>query len=176
MARAVYKLKTIDEKTGLLKQGNNVLDLGCCPGSWLQYADKQVGPSGHIVGIDRDEPSGAPGRARIIIGDVFEISAEALLAELPHFDVVLSDMAPDTTGIRSLDQDRSEALFEHAYFLATETLCMGGHFAAKLFQGRDFQNLQKMCRERFERVKPMKPESSRKKSIEQYIVCLGFKG
>jgi 23S rRNA (uridine2552-2'-O)-methyltransferase len=148
------------------------LDLGCRPGSWLQYARKKVGAEAALVGVDRkplDIP--LPG-ARIEVGDVYEIAPEALRGELAGFDVVLSDMAPDTSGIRSVDQARSEALFERALDVALTLLKPGGRFVGKLFMGPDFQRLVKRCREEFDEVKVVKPEGSRKDSIEQYVVAL----
>ena len=112
-ARSVYKLDEIDRRVRLLRPGDRVLDLGCCPGSWLQYATKAVGPHGAVVGIDRNPlPRAVAGaRVRVIVGDVFTATDADLLGPLKAFDVVLSDMAPDTTGIRSADQARSAALF-----------------------------------------------------------------
>ena len=171
-ARSVFKLEEIDRKYRLLRRGGRVLDLGCRPGSWLQYAAGVVGPEGALVGIDRaplDQP--IPG-ARIVVGDVFDVSIEALTGELPAFDVVLSDMAPDTSGVRSLDQARSEALFERALEIAERTLDRGGHFVGKLFQGPDWQRLIKRAREGFAEVRTVKPAGSRKESIEQYVVAM----
>jgi 23S rRNA (uridine2552-2'-O)-methyltransferase len=171
-ARAVFKLEEIDKKVGLLKPGARVLDLGCAPGSWLQYARTRVGASGTLVGIDRfvvDVPD-----ARTMAGDVYAVTREELLGDLAAFDVVLSDMAPDTTGVRQVDQARSEALFERALDLALATLDHGGHFVGKLFQGPDFNKLLTRVRQEFGKAKVIKPESSRQTSIEQYVVGLGF--
>ena len=111
LARSVYKLIEIDEKLGILAPGDRVLDLGCSPGSWLQYARQRTGAEGVLVGLDRGAlPRELPG-ARIVIGDVMTVDPAALRGDVTAFDVVLSDMAPDTSGIRSLDQARSEALF-----------------------------------------------------------------
>jgi 23S rRNA (uridine2552-2'-O)-methyltransferase len=171
-ARSVFKLEEIDKKYHLLRRGMRVLDLGCRPGSWLQYAGSIVGPEGALVGIDRqplDKP--VPG-ARIVVGDVFAVASTELKGDLAAFDVVLSDMAPDTTGVRSLDQARSEALFERALAIAEETLAPGGHFVGKLFQGPDWQRLIKRARDHFAEVRTIKPEGSRKESIEQYVVAM----
>lgn len=173
-ARAVFKLEAIDQKVRLLARGARVLDLGCAPGSWLQYARRRVGPTGHLVGIDRAPLAEAIPGARLLVGDVMDIDPRDLLGDLLHFDVVLSDMAPDTTGVRHVDQARSEVLFERALDIAEETLCSGGHFVGKLFQGPDFQSLVKRCRQRFAAVKIIKPEASRARSIEQYIVGRGY--
>lgn len=175
-ARAVFKLEDIDQRMNLLVRGARVLDLGCAPGSWLQYCRTRVGEGGHLVGIDVSRlPESVPG-ARILQGDIFEVEPAELLGDLDAFDVVLSDMAPNTTGVRHMDQARSENLFERALDIACATLAPGGHFVGKLFQGPAFQDLVKRCRERFATVKIIKPEASRTRSIEQYIVACGFVG
>jgi 23S rRNA (uridine2552-2'-O)-methyltransferase len=173
-ARAVFKLEEVDRKVGLLRPGARVLDLGCAPGSWLQYASQRVGPAGRLVGIDRAPVDVALPNLRLLVGDVFEVTREELLGDLASFDVVLSDMAPDTTGIRHVDQARSEALFERALDLAATTLAHGGNFLAKLFQGPEFAALVTRCRREFSHVKIEKPAGSRAASIEQYVAGLGF--
>ncbi|RMH40041.1 MAG: RlmE family RNA methyltransferase [Deltaproteobacteria bacterium] len=181
-ARSVFKLSEIDRRFGLLRPGARVLDLGCRPGSWLQYC-RQRGASA-LVGVDRSPLDiDVPG-ARIVVGDVHAVEPAALLAELAlagapadaRFDVVLSDMAPDTSGIRHADQARSEALFERALWIARHTLTRGGHFVGKLFQGPEFQRLVADCRASFDAVKMVKPKGSRQQSIEQYVVARGFRG
>ncbi|MBL8624131.1 MAG: RlmE family RNA methyltransferase [Myxococcales bacterium] len=174
-ARAVFKLEEIDKAVGLFRPGDRVCDLGCAPGSWLQYARGRIGERGAMVGIDRVAIPGVPG-ARLLVGDVFTVVPADLLGTLDHFDVVMSDMAPDTTGVRHMDQSRSEALFERALELACATLAPGGRFVGKIFQGPDFQKLIAACRARFATVKVMKPASSRQISIEQYITAAGFRG
>jgi 23S rRNA (uridine2552-2'-O)-methyltransferase len=174
-ARAVFKLEEIDRAIGLFRSGDRVLDLGCAPGSWLQYARGKIGDRGQMVGIDRVAIPGVPG-ARLIVGDVFTAVPADLLGELEAFDVVLSDMAPDTTGIRHVDQARSEALFERALELAIATLAPGGRFVGKLFQGPDMKRLVELARSRFATVKIIKPASSRQISIEQYVTAGGFQG
>jgi 23S rRNA (uridine2552-2'-O)-methyltransferase len=175
-ARAVYKLEELDRQFQVLHAGDRVLDLGCAPGSWLQYARTRVGPDAPLVGLDR-APLAQPLRdVRMVVGDVYTITPEELRGELPAFDVVLSDMAPDTSGVRSADQARSEALFERALELAVALLAPGGNFVGKLFQGPDFKKLIDACRARFAQVKTAKPASSRSFSIEQYVVARGFRG
>jgi 23S rRNA (uridine2552-2'-O)-methyltransferase len=169
-ARSVFKLEEIDQRHRLLAPGARVLDLGCRPGSWLQYAARVVGPKGALVGIDRAALDVEIAGARIVVGDVFEVTAAALLGELAAFDVVLSDMAPDTTGVRSVDQARSEALFERALEIAEATLAPGGHFLGKLFMGPDWQRLLARVRAGFAEAKTLKPAGSRKESIEQYVL------
>ena len=174
-ARAIFKLEEIDQRLGLIGKGARVLDLGCAPGSWLQYCRRRAGRNGQLVGIDCKELVDPVPGARILVGDVNEASLDELLGELEAFDVVLSDMAPNTTGIRNVDQARSEALFERALEIAEATLAPGGNFVGKLFQGPAFTDLVKHCRRQFESVKIIKPEGSRTKSIEQYVVGLGYR-
>jgi 23S rRNA (uridine2552-2'-O)-methyltransferase len=172
-ARAVYKLQEIDEKVRLFRPGQRVLDLGCKPGSWLQYAASRVGGGAKLVGIDRTPIDVVIPGARVMVGDVFAVSIADLVGDLGGFDVVLSDMAPDTSGIRSMDQARSEALFERALEIAEQTLDRGGAFVGKLFQGPAFQALVNRCREGFEKVQVVKPAGSRAESIETYVVATG---
>src|SRR4051812_35278169 len=159
-ARSVFKLEEIDQKHHLLKPGGRVLDLGCRPGSWLQYAARVVGEKGALVGIDRTPLDVKIAGARLFVGDVFAVTPEELRGDLAAFDAVLSDMAPDTSGVRSMDQARSEALFERALELAEQTLAPGGCFVGKLFQGPDWQKLIQRCRAGFKSVHTMKPEGS----------------
>jgi 23S rRNA (uridine2552-2'-O)-methyltransferase len=173
-ARAVFKLEEVDRKLGLLRPGARVLDLGCAPGSWLQYAAQRVGPGGRLVGIDRVPVDLSLPHLRLLVGDIYTVTREELLGELKAFDAVLSDMAPDTTGIRHVDQARSEALFERALDIATTTLAHGGSFVGKLFQGPEFHALVTRCRREFSQVKIEKPAGSRTASIEQYVAAIGF--
>jgi 23S rRNA (uridine2552-2'-O)-methyltransferase len=175
-ARAVFKLEEIDQKLALLRRGDRVLDLGCAPGSWLQYCATRVGATGQLVGLDRAPLEADLPGARLLVGDVHEITPEELLGPLAAFDVVLSDMAPDTIGVRHVDQARSEALFERALELAEAVLAPGGHFVGKLFQGPAFPELVQRCRRGFETVKIIKPQGSRQQSIEQYVVARGYRG
>lgn len=176
VARSVYKLDEIDRRFQLLREGSRVLDLGCRPGSWLQYAARIVGPRGALVGIDRTPLELPIPQARLLVGDVFAVSAAELLGPLERFDVVLSDMAPDTSGFRQIDQARSEALFARALELAEALLAKQGAFVGKLFQGPEFQSLVRRVRGRFASARTVKPEGSRPQSIEQYVVGLGFRG
>jgi 23S rRNA (uridine2552-2'-O)-methyltransferase len=174
LARAVYKLEELDANFALFSPGQRVLDLGCAPGSWLQYARGKVGERGVLVGLDRAPLRTEVAGARIVVGDVMVIEPATLRGDVAAFDVVLSDMAPDTSGVRSLDQARSEALFERALELACQVLAPGGAFVGKLFQGPDFKRLLEMVRARFALAKTAKPASSRQISIEQYVVGKGF--
>ena len=175
-ARAVFKLEEMDQRFKLFSPGMRVLDLGCAPGSWLQYVHQRVGRRGTLVGIDRHAVELAYPNLRTMVGDVNKVTPAELLGELDGFDAVLSDMAPDTTGIRHVDQTRSEQLFERALDLATQVLRPGGFFVGKLFQGPEFQNLVARCRREFGAVKMEKPKGSRTESIEQYVVARDYLG
>ena len=171
-SRAVYKLQAIDERFKLIPAGGRVLDLGCWPGSWLQYCAPRVGPSGRVVGLDRNRVEIAlPGHVTTLQGDVYDVDTETVLGDLDEFDVVVSDMAPDTTGIRFTDAARSAALVERALEMALASLAPGGHFVAKIFVGVDFDPLLNKIKQAFRRIRMVKPESSRKESPEQYIVA-----
>jgi 23S rRNA (uridine2552-2'-O)-methyltransferase len=173
-ARSIFKLEEIDRKLHLMRPGQRVLDLGCRPGSWLQYAVATVGRGGAVVGIDRTAlPAAIPG-TRVIVGDLYVTPDAELLGELAAFDVVLSDMAPDTTGVRATDQARSAALFEEALSRAERLLAPGGAFVGKLFQGPDLQALRRRLAGRFSEVRILKPDSSRAQSIEIYLAAKGF--
>jgi 23S rRNA (uridine2552-2'-O)-methyltransferase len=173
-ARSVFKLEDLDRRFRLLRAGDRVLDLGCRPGSWLQYAQKVVGPRGALVGLDRQPlPVPLPG-ARVIVGDVYTVTDEELLGEQRAFDAVLSDMAPDTTGIRATDQARSAALVEEALARAEKLLAPAGVFVAKIFQGPDVAVIRKRMEGHFSEVHLAKPDASRGSSTEVYLVGKGF--
>lgn len=175
--RAVYKLQELDKRFRLIAKGKRVLDLGCWPGSWMQYVSERVGEDGLVVGIDlRPVEVPLPSWCHPFVADVEEIDPADLLARFGPFDVVLSDMAPHTSGDRGTDRFRSEALFERALLLATAVLRPGGHFAAKVFQGGAFPQLISAVRERFSECKPFHTRETRVGSPEQYIVGRGRKG
>ena len=184
VARSIYKLEEIDDALSLIKKDDSVLDLGCAPGSWLQYVVHKVGTQkGAVVGIDLLEVKLSFGQhVKIIQGDAFEADTELLrphnfTAEHhgPYFDVVLSDMAPNTTGIKSVDQDRSLALCEQALYLAVKMLKPGGNFCVKVLEGGGVQNYVKICRNAFSNVKIRRPKGTRVGSMETYVVALGLK-
>jgi len=174
LARAVYKLEEIQKKHRLIRPGDRVLDLGAAPGSWLQLTGGIVGPSGRVLGVDLkkiDHPF--PSNVVTLQRDIFEQNfLEEIKAQYGPFDVVLSDMAPATTGIRSADSARSALLFEQALHIALATLKPGAHFLAKIFQGSDFHVLLLEVKVHFEWVKVIKPDASRKRSKEIYICAM----
>jgi 23S rRNA (uridine2552-2'-O)-methyltransferase len=175
-ARAVFKLVEIDKRFHLLAPGRRVLDLGCWPGSWMQYSADRVGEHGLVVGYDlRPCELALPPWAHAHEGDVVALDTDALLAEHGPFDLVLSDMAPHTTGDRLSDQFHSEGLCERALEIATLVLRPGGHFAAKVFQGGGFDRLLVAMRAAFSETKPVHAEATRAGSREQYLVGRGLK-
>ena len=172
--RAVYKLEDIDRRVRLFRAGARVLDLGCRPGSWLQYAVQAVGPHGVVVGVDRLPLPQPVAGARVITADIHELSDEQLLCGLFAYDVVLSDMAPDTTGSRATDQARSAALALEALARAERLLAPLGIFVAKIFQSPEVEKLRQRMRVHFADVRLLKPEASRPQSTELYLVGTGF--
>ncbi|MDY0163283.1 RlmE family RNA methyltransferase [Desulfobotulus sp.] len=176
-ARSVYKLKEIHTKYDILKEGARILDLGCAPGSWLQYAAEMAGSSGDVLGVDlKPVLLALPPQARAVVGDIYDLSPEIRTWIGSGLDVVLSDMAPATTGMGDVDALRSAALSEAALFLASEVLLQGGHFVCKIFQGRGFDPFVAEVRRLFEKERIFKPQSCRKQSREIYVIGLGFQG
>jgi 23S rRNA (uridine2552-2'-O)-methyltransferase len=177
VARAIYKLKELDEKYRLFKAGQRVLDLGCSPGSWLQYIGGRVGPRGLVVGIDANpvEIETAP-PLYYVQGDVASLDLETITAISPVFDVVVSDMAPKTTGMRQVDQQRSLDLAFLAWDWADRLLCRGGHFLVKVFEGPDTGNLMAVLKKSFTSSRPVKPAGSRPASREIYLLGLKRRG
>jgi len=173
VARAVYKLKEIDEKYRLFQVGQRVLDLGCSPGSWLQYAASRVGPTGLVVGVDLTPPAiqVAP-PLYFLPGDLASLDLAAITALSPYFDVVLSDLAPKTTGMRPVDQQRSLELAFQAWDLARNLLRPGGHFLVKIFTGPDSPALAAVLQAAFSICRHVKPAGSRSASREIYLLCL----
>jgi 23S rRNA (uridine2552-2'-O)-methyltransferase len=169
-ARSIYKLQEIQRKFGLIQRGHRVLDLGCAPGSWLLYAARQVGPDGRVLGIDLQPPVvDLPANVTVEVKDVAEWSEESA-AERRHFDVVLSDMAPATTGNKAVDTARSQGLCETALWVARQVLRPGGAFVCKIFQGADFDAFHQAVKGAFEQTRIFKPRSSRKTSREIFVV------
>ena len=175
-ARSVFKLEEIHQKLPLMKRGDRVLDLGCAPGSWLKYAALQVGPKGSCVGIDRFEIDLSLPNVQRLVGDIYEID-DTLLTDGGHkFNLVMSDMAPDTCGDRSTDHIRSVQLCERAFEIAIKYLKLNGNFVCKVFEGGDLNAFVAQVKLKFKTVKRVKPKSTRSESVELFIVGIGFKG
>jgi len=176
-ARSVFKLEEIDRRSRLLRKGDRVLDLGASPGSWMKYILERVGPEGSVLGVDLVPPAvDLPKNGRFMEADVLALDAAALrrAAGCEHFDVVVSDLAPKTSGIRHADQERSWALFDKAAALALELLRRGGHFTGKLFFSPHHGDAVKLLGRRFKTVRTIQPRATRKESKEIFVVALGF--
>ncbi len=176
VARSAYKLIEIDERDQLLKPGMVVVDLGAAPGGWSAYAAERVGDRGHVVALDI-LPMDPIAGVTVIEGDfnenaVFEALQQALDGAV--VGVVMSDMAPNFSGTRAVDQARAMGLAELALHFAAEVLQENGSFVAKVFQGEGFDEFLRSVRERFSRVVMRKPDASRARSREQYVVATGF--
>jgi 23S rRNA (uridine2552-2'-O)-methyltransferase len=177
VARAVYKLKEVDEKYHLIKAGQRVLDLGCSPGSWLQYLASRTGPGGLVVGVDAVPPAIAVVPPLYFVqGEVTSLDLESIIAICPVFDVVLSDLAPKTTGLRQVDQQRSLELAWLAWEWARQLLRPGGHFLVKVFEGPDIAALAAVLKKNFSLCRPVKPAGSRPASREIYLLGLKKRG
>ena len=176
-ARSVFTLQEIDERFKLLKSGYKVLDLGAAPGSWSQFASEKVGDQGRVLGIDIQQIRLTLPNSVFITADLHDINLEEIMKDhgiTPPFDVILSDMAPKTTGIRITDQTRSLELCELALATAERFLRPRGSFVAKLFHSDEFEIFRKRLRERFGRVEVIRPKSTRKESKEIFFVCQLF--
>lgn len=176
-SRAVYKLIEIDQKDRLFRPGQLVVDLGAAPGGWSEYVVGRVGDSGTVIGLDLLPVEPVAGM-QFIQGDFTE---QSILDELITLvgghkaGVVLSDMAPNLSGMESVDQPRSMYLAELALDFAGEFLSDDGVFVVKLFQGAGFESFVTSLRDQFTSVKFRKPQASRGRSSETYAVCVGLK-
>lgn len=171
-ARSVFKLEEIDRRVRLLRQGQRVLDLGAAPGSWSMYAAKKIGASGRLLAVDLTEivvPLGPS--ARFTRGDALSLANEDLALFAPY-DVVLSDMAPSTTGSKIADQARSFELFMRAVAVADAHCSPGGSFVGKIFMSEDFVRARDGLRALFDEVRTIKPESTRSSSVEVFLIGL----
>ena len=173
-ARSVYKLEEIQRRFKLIRKGDRVLDLGSAPGSWLRLAAKLTGSRGSVIGIDLQPVKiDLPSHARAYIGDILAENPEISEILRSGFDVVISDMAPATTGQKDVDAARSLRLSQAALDIAESRLHTGGNFACKIFQGPDFQEYLNAVKKIFQNQKTYKPQSSRKASKEIFVIGMG---
>jgi 23S rRNA (uridine2552-2'-O)-methyltransferase len=177
VARSVFKIQEIDEKFRIFKTGYKVLDLGAAPGSWSQYASQKVGKPGRVLGIDIQPIKLTIPNSVFVTADMRDLDLEKTMADngiAPPFDVVLSDMAPKTTGIRVTDQTRSLELCELALAQADRFLKTRGSFVCKLFHSDEFEGFRKLLRSKFGKVDALRPESTRKESKEIFFIATHF--
>ena len=176
-SRAAFKLIQLNEKFHFLGKGKRIIDLGCAPGGWTQVAAKYNKGSGEIIGMDL-LPTEAIDGAILLQQDFTADDAAENIKALLHgpADVVMSDMAANTTGVQNIDHLRTLNLVEAAYEFAKEVLAPGGIFIAKVFQGGTEGMLLNDMKIHFQKVTHFKPDASRQDSVEMYVVALGFKG
>lgn len=176
-SRSVYKLIEIQRRERLLRPGATVIDLGAAPGGWSQYAASLVGDQGRVLAVDLLPIDDLPG-VHCIQGDFGDESVleavENWLGDRPA-DLVMSDMAPNISGLRAVDQPRAMLLAELAAELALKTLRPGGAFVCKLFHGEGFDEYLRALRPEFERLRVRKPAASRPESRETYLVATARK-
>ncbi|MDF0533285.1 23S rRNA (uridine(2552)-2'-O)-methyltransferase RlmE [Shewanella sp. A32] len=176
-SRAAFKLEELQQKDQLIKPGMTVVDLGAAPGGWSQVAVKLVGEQGKLVACDILPMDPIVG-VDFLQGDFREESVLATLLEMvgdDKVDVVLSDMAPNMSGSDAMDQPRAMYLVELALDMCHQVLAPGGSFAVKVFQGEGFDEFMKAVKQAFTTVRTRKPESSRARSREVYLVATGYK-
>ena len=175
-ARSVYKLQEMQKKFRLIAKGDRVLDLGCAPGSWTLYAAELTGGGGSVAGIDLTKVEiPLPSHAKTYEGDILDMGEDLSSAIGADYNMVLSDMAPKTTGMKDVDALRSLGLCEMALEVAKERLVPGGGFVCKIFQGGDFKAFTDSVKAHFKACKIFKPESCRKASKEIYIIGIDKK-
>ena len=174
-SRAVFKLQEIDVRDKLIKPGMRIVDLGAAPGGWSQYASRKIGASGRIVATDI-LPMAALPDVTFIQGDFTEQEVyDQIIRQLDNgqCDLVMSDMAPNMSGMKAVDQPKSMYLVELAMDLAAQVLAKDGAFLTKVFQGEGYDGLLKQMREQFVSVQSRKPDASRPRSREIYLLCKG---
>jgi len=176
-SRAVYKLEEMQQKDRLLRPGSVVVDLGAAPGGWSQYAARLLGPQGRIIALDILPMDDLPG-VEFIEGDFREDEViDSLMKTLggATVDLVMSDMAPNISGMEAVDQPRSMYLMELAADFAANVLCKGGDLLFKGFHGEGFDALIRDLRSQYDKVLIRKPKASRPRSREVYVLAKGWK-
>lgn len=176
-ARSIFKLEEMDQKLKIFKPNQKVLDLGAAPGSWSQYASKKIGSNGFLLGLDLTKitiklPNAQFVQADLLADDLDQICQDLGLSE-SKFDIVMSDMAPKTTGIKITDQARSLELCDMAVQIADKHLKPGGVFICKLFHSEDFQTFKKSLQSQYKKIDVIKPKATRQISKEIFFVALG---
>jgi len=175
-ARSAFKLMQLNGSYHILKKGSRVVDLGCAPGGWLQVATKEVGSAGKVVGIDLKKVEPVAG-ASILEGSIEDPEMLAKISDIlgAKADVVLSDLAPNVSGVWDIDHARQISLTTISLGFARRILERGGSAIFKVFEGEMLNELRVELKNNFERVILSKPSASRQQSSELYVVCLDFK-
>ena len=175
-ARSAYKLQQLNDSYHLLKKGSKVIDLGCAPGGWLQIATRLVGTSGKVIGIDLKPVEPVVG-AVIVQGSIEDPEMKAKISETlgGKADVLLSDLAPNVSGVWDIDHARQISLTQIALQFGGTVLKEGGSAIFKVFEGDMLNDLKAELRQNFGKVQLSKPSASRQESSELYVVCLDFR-
>lgn len=178
-SRAAFKLLQLNKSYKIIKNSDKVVEFGCAPGGWIQVATQLVGQSGFVLGLDLKEINPLAG-ASSIKGSIDDpLLTEILLQTVgpnDKFDVVLSDMSPNVSGIWEIDHERQISLTKHALIVCIRILERRGNAIFKIFQGVSTRSFVNELTEHFALVKLSKPPASRQESSELYVICLGFKG
>ena len=178
-SRAAFKLLQLNKSYKIIKNSDKVVEFGCAPGGWIQVATQLVGSSGFVLGLDLKEINPLAG-ASFIKGSIDDpLLTEILLQTVgpnDKFDVVLSDMSPNVSGIWEIDHERQISLTRHALHVSIRILERRGNAIYKIFQGVSTRSFVNELAEHFALVKLSKPPASRQESSELYVICLGFKG
>lgn len=171
-ARSVFKLEEIQNKFHILKPGGDVLDLGAAPGSWLQYAVKITGPNSQLIGLDLKSITPITPNIKTLAADIFSEEAEGWIrtSHPERFPVIISDLAPNTSGQSDVDHYRSIELSERVIELAEKFLAPRGCVIIKVFQGPDFDQFIKNLKTKFSQVNIFKPNACRDRSFEVYLI------
>ncbi|MDR2726235.1 MAG: RlmE family RNA methyltransferase [Candidatus Adiutrix sp.] len=174
-ARSVFKLEEMDRKYLLFRPSQRILDLGCAPGGWSLYAAQKVGRNGLVIGLDLKPPAlkNEP-NLFFLAADLLAVSPELVKPKGP-FDLVLSDLAPATSGRKEVDQARSLALVQTAWAWAEILLKPGGHFIYKIFQSPEGEAFSRNLKEKFNKIELLKPRATRERSREIFGLGIGFK-
>lgn len=178
LARSIYKLEEVDQKYKIIKKNDFVIDLGYHPGSWIQYTSNKIGEQGLVIGCDIRDINKALlpiKNVRVFQKDVLEIANLEELGVSEQFDVVLSDMAPNTTGIKTVDQDRSLILVEMVFSLLPKFLKPNGNMVVKVFDSHQAQVFLKDQKKMFNEFHFLKPKSTRSVSKEFFVIGKGFR-
>lgn len=177
-SRAAYKLQQIAESDRIFRQGDRVIDIGAWPGGWLQVAAQLVGPKGKVVGCDLRRIDPIPGPVSLFTGDITaaEVRRELIDACGGTADVILSDLAPQLSGIRDRDEARQGALVDCVLDFASVALRPGGNLVVKLFMNSSYEPAVARLRSLFRRVRTTRPDATRKGSAELYAIASGYRG
>lgn len=172
-ARSVYKLQELDQKFHLIRKNQKVLDIGSFPGSWLQYVSDKIQPQGQVTGLDIQAIKPISANVQTLIADVSDLGhVGSLLAPYAPFDLVLSDISPNTSGVKDSDHIKSIQLNKNILSISQKFLQAGGDLIMKLFPGREFEPFVRDVTKYFKDVRQIKVMASRVSSNEIYLVCL----